>query len=73
LPLQPWFAGDGRFAVHTLGSPIWITMWLSLVLIVRPRWFLIPFFIEGTRDVRLFGWFLLLMCPLVAAGPLGLL
>lgn len=67
LPLQPWLTG-GMYDTHPLTSPIWITLSFGLMMIVRPRWFEIPLFIESLRDIRIAGWALFLLCPLISAG-----
>ena len=68
-PLQPWLSG-ANFQSHALTSPIWITLSLSLLMIVRPRLFLVPWLVDKVRDVRLAGWTMLLLFPFMsAAGP----
>lgn len=67
LPLQPWLWGD-HFTTHPLHSPIWITLGLSVLMIVKPRLFLMPLLIDGPRDVRLAGWAMLLLFPFISAG-----
>ncbi len=71
LPLQPWLPA-GPFATHSLSSPIWITLFLATLMVVKPRWFLIPFLIDGVRDVRLAGWSMILLFPLLSSGLLKL-
>jgi hypothetical protein len=66
LPMQPWLP-SGLFATHDLTSPIWITLTLGLLMIVRPRWFLVPLVMDEVKDVRVGGWALFLLCPLMSA------
>jgi DnaJ domain len=67
LPLQPWLPGH-LFITHPLHSPIWITLSLSLLMILQPRWFLMPLVIDGPRDVKLAGWAMFLLFPFISAG-----
>jgi DnaJ-domain-containing protein 1 len=66
LPMQPWLPPEG-FATHDLTSPIWITLTLGLLMIVMPRWFLMPLVMDEVKDVRVGGWALFLLCPLMSA------
>ncbi len=70
-PLQPWLP-SGLFATHALSSPIWITLGLGLLMVVRPRWCRIPIVMDEIKDVRLCGWAMLLLPPLLSSGVLKL-
>lgn len=68
-PLQPWLPAS-LFASHSLTSPIWITIGLGLLMIVRPRWFRIPLVMDELKEVRLVGWAMVLLPPLLSSGIL---
>ncbi len=71
LPLQPWLPAH-EFAAHSLSSPIWMTLWLGLSMIVCPQWYVVPIVVEERRSIRLTGWVFLLVFPFLSAWLLAL-
>lgn len=70
-PLQPWLP-SGLVATHALSSPIWITLGLGLLMVIHPRWCRIPIVMDEIKDVRLCGWAMLVLPPLLSSGVLKL-
>lgn len=69
--LQPWLPEE-LFAAHALTSPIWITLAIGLLMIVRPRWCRIPILMDEIKEVRAYGWALLILMPLLSSAVLKL-
>ncbi|MGD9853821.1 MAG: hypothetical protein AB7U20_02625, partial [Planctomycetaceae bacterium] len=68
-PLQPWLP-TSVFASHSLSSPIWITIGLGLLMIIRPRWCRVPLVMDELKEVRLVGWGMVILPPLLSSGVL---
>ncbi|MBX3438449.1 MAG: J domain-containing protein [Planctomycetaceae bacterium] len=67
LPLQPWLPASA-FSSHPLTSPIWITLSLGLLMVVRPRWYQIPIVLDEVKDIRRIGWLLILIPPFLSSA-----